>query len=201
MTSITESALFVAPASRRCFCAGSEVHQTTGGTPALQNHARSSQLGARRSVLKRNGIFILCQPHLEALQGRVQAPGEARPAHPAKVIFEIALELKHVAYIVGAGETEPAVYVRWHAVVADFLSQHLGKNGGHLRARQILTRNSDGLANELITLLEYAIGAFAYVLGGDARKLFVAHRQRDGQLSVRTFFRTHAEVNKVVPIE
>src|ERR1019366_10160324 len=87
------------------------------------------------------------------------------------------------------------------SVVADFLSQHLGKDGGHLRARQILTRNRDGLANELITLLEYAVGAFAYVPGGDARELFVAHRQRDGQLSVRTFFRAHAEVNKVVLIE
>src|ERR1035437_6796827 len=36
---IAERALFVAPASRRRSCAGSEVHRTAGGTPAPQNRA------------------------------------------------------------------------------------------------------------------------------------------------------------------
>src|SRR5271165_541657 len=37
---------FVAPASRRGFCATVRLQKTTGGTPALQNHALQSE--ARR---------------------------------------------------------------------------------------------------------------------------------------------------------
>lgn len=94
-------------------------------------------------------------------------------ARPAEVFFEIALELKHVAQIVGARKTERAVYLRGHAVVTDFLSQHFAKNGCQLRARKILARNRHGLADEFITLLEYAVGTFADVLGGNPRKLLV----------------------------
>ena len=43
MTSIAERVLFVAPASRRLFCAVSKVHQTAGETPALQNRGGSSR--------------------------------------------------------------------------------------------------------------------------------------------------------------
>ena len=37
MISIAERVLFVAPASRRFFCHVSNVHQTAGETPTLQN--------------------------------------------------------------------------------------------------------------------------------------------------------------------
>ena len=42
---------------------------------------------------------------------------------PQKMLLEVALELEHVAEIVGAGETEAAVHVGRHVVVAHLLAQ------------------------------------------------------------------------------
>src|ERR1019366_4857530 len=79
-------------------------------------------------VFGRNRVLVLRQPHLEALQRGVQAPAEFRAACPGKIVLEVALELKHVAQIIRAGETEPAVHLGRHAVVTDFLPEHFAEN-------------------------------------------------------------------------
>jgi len=51
--------------------------------------------------------------------------------------------------------------LRWHIVVAHFLTQGLGERGGHLRSRQVSSRDADGFADELTSFLEDAVGALA----------------------------------------
>src|SRR5574341_2092782 len=65
----------------------------------------------------------------------------------------------------------------------------------------MLAGNADRFANKLTALLENAKSAFADVLGGNAREFLVAHGHGDSQLAVRAPFRSHAEVDKVVPVK
>src|SRR6267378_1165841 len=127
--------------------------------------------------------------------------GYALAAPAAKIFLEVALKLKHVSQIIGAWETEPAVNLRGHAVVADFLTQRFGKGGRHLCAGQVVAGDPNGHADEFAALLENAVRALADVLDRDARQLLVAHGKSDGQLSIRASLGAAAEVNEVVPIE
>ena len=109
--------------------------------------------------------------------------------------------MEHVAEIVGAGESEAAVYLGRDVVVADLLAEDFGERGGHLRAGEIFAGDRDGGVHELFGVFENTVGAFPDVFGGDAGQFFVAHREGDRERSVRSFFRAHAGVDEVVPIE
>src|SRR6266542_3155091 len=155
----------------------------------------------RASLAERDAALVSGKPRIEALQRGVQSPGEVDAACAAEVLFEVALELKHVAKIVGAREAAAAVHVRRHVVVANFLTERSGESLSHLRAGEHLTRDADDLADVFLSMLEDAVGASADVLGGDSRELLVAHGKRDGKLAVRPLFLAHAEVNQIVPVE
>ena len=99
-----------------------------------------------------------------------KAREDVEVARTAEVLLKVALELEHVAQILGARETKAAVDLGRHVVVAHLLTQRLGERGGHLRAGQMLAGDADGLADELAAVLEDAVGALADVLGGDARQ-------------------------------
>jgi hypothetical protein len=73
-----------------------------------------------------------------------------------------------VDFIEVALETEAAVYLGWHVIVAHLLTQCSGECGGHLRTSQVLAGDADGLADELMTLLENAVSALADVLSCEA---------------------------------
>ena len=50
---------------------------------------------------------------------------KARSRAPQKLALEVALELEHVAEVVGAGEAEAAVDLGRHGVVATVLAERL----------------------------------------------------------------------------
>src|SRR5438034_8362959 len=109
-------------------------------------------------LLKRDTALVLGEPPVEGLERGVEGSGDVEVARAAPDLFEVSLELEHVAEILGAWETEATVHLGWHVVVADLLTQCLGKLGGHLCAGQMLAGDADGLANELGALLEDAVG-------------------------------------------
>jgi hypothetical protein len=62
-------------------------------------------------------------------------------------------------------------------------------------------RNSNRLADPLISFLEDAISGSTNVFRRDPRELLLSHRERDRQLAIRALLRAHAEVDEVVPVE
>src|SRR5438128_12619177 len=65
----------------------------------------------------------------------------------------------------------------------------------------MLSRDSHAFSDKIPTTLENPVSAFPDGLGCDAGQLLVAHRKRDRKPAVRSFLRTHAKVNEIVPIE
>jgi len=84
--------------------------------------------------------------------------------------------------VVRTREAEAAVDLGRNRLVADLSPQRTGERRGHLRARQLLARDADGPAREFRPAPEDAVRAAADVLGGDARELHAAERQREHQL-------------------
>ncbi len=111
------------------------------------------------------------------------------------------VELEHVAQILGTRKTEAAKHFRAHCVVVHRLTQGHGQSISHLLAGQVFTRNPDAFADVFRTFPEDSISALADVLSGHARQFPVAHRQREGELSVGVFFWTHAKIDQVIPVE
>ena len=89
------------------------------------------------------------EPLREGLELRVERREKREVARAAEVLLEVALELEHVAEVVGAGEAEAAVDLGRHGVVDDLLPEGLGERGRHLRAGQVLARDADRLADEV----------------------------------------------------
>src|SRR5438105_4741605 len=125
--------------------------------------------GCSFSFLEGDATFVLGDPLVEGLERGVEGSGDRHAASAAEVRFKVTFELKHVSEILGAWKTKGSVYLRRHIVVAHFLTQSFGERGGHLRSRQVFSRDADGLADEFTSFLEDAVGALANVFSCDAR--------------------------------
>ncbi len=60
-------------------------------------------------LLKRDATLSLGEPPLEGLQRGVEGSGDVRVTRAAEDLLEVALDLEHVAEILGARETEAAI--------------------------------------------------------------------------------------------
>src|SRR6266540_4338570 len=156
---------------------------------------------AERRLFERNLVLVPGQPLPEGLQLRVEYPREIDVPHLAIVIVEVALELKHVAQVGGTGKAEAAVDLGRDGVVPHLLTERPGEGGRHFRAREVLARDADRLADELAPTLEDPVRALADVFGSDGRELLLIQREGDRQLAVRSPLRARAEVDQVVPVE
>src|SRR6185503_2451308 len=125
---------------------------------------------------------------------RIERSSKLRVANAAEVVFKVALALEHVAQIICAGKAEIAIHLGRHAVVVDFLAQHLREGSSHLGARKILAGDRDGLPDEFTPCLENSVGTSANILGSDPGKRFVIHRKRDREFAVGTGGGSHPEM-------
>src|SRR4051812_3572636 len=191
---------------RRSALSDSPLHRRrrrpgTGRRLGAADREKAPEYPGSTALAERYSRFVLRQPAVESLQLRVQALRLADAPRVAAILLELAVELEHVAEIVGAGKSERPER-RWgHGVVLHFLTQRLRQRLRHLRAAEMSAGDADGLADHLVTLLEYRVCRLANVFGGDARQLLGAEGQCDRELAVGAFLGTHAEVDEVVPVE
>ncbi len=74
-------------------------------------------------------------------------------------------ELEHVAENLGTWKIEGPIHFEGHRKVVHGLSERMGEFGGHLRTREVLSRDAHGLADELFAALKEAKRTFADVFG------------------------------------
>src|SRR5947209_10453978 len=127
----------------------------------------SPRAGTLRLSL-RDSLAIRRQPVAESQQLRIQRTRFIHRARGAEVSLEIALELEHVAEVLGAGKSESAIHARLDRVVANFFAEEVRKRRGHFRSGEMLARDADALPDQLRPLLENPISAAADVLRRDA---------------------------------
>src|SRR6266545_301751 len=178
---------------------GSWCARAAGG-PAEKPRQPWNRLPGRR-LFERNLVLVPGQPLPEGLQLRVECPREIDVPHLAIVIVEVALELKHVAQVGSTGKAEAAVDLGRDGVVPHVLTERPGEGGRHFRAREVLARDADRLADELAPTLEDPVRALADVFGSDGRELLLIQRDGDRQLAIRSPLGARAEVDQVVPVE
>ncbi len=58
------------------------------------------------ALSKRNPRFVLCEPPVECLELRIETLCLADAASVAAILLKLAVELKHVAQVVGSRESE-----------------------------------------------------------------------------------------------
>src|ERR1044071_9805738 len=128
--------------------------------------------GWRRFGRRLDLVLVLLDEGVEVLERRVQRSSGLGAARGEELLVEVAIDLEHVAHLVGAREAVAAVFVGLGGVVvrgrdADPLGQLLA----HLLDGERLAVDADGLADVLRAGLEDAVSGLADVLGGDARHL------------------------------
>src|SRR5262245_40190888 len=128
-------------------------------TGSFDGRTRSDRGGS--ASIERDAILVPREPLVERLQLGIQAAGKCRIPGAAERFLKVAFELEHVAQVVGAGETEAAVDLRRHVVVAHLPTERLRHCGRHLGAGQLLSRNGHGLPDELTPAFDQAVGALA----------------------------------------
>ena len=90
-------------------------------------------------VLQGQLAFVLLEPLIEALQFRIQCSGGVNVARADKVVFEVGVELEHIAEVFRAGETEASIGLRVsRRCTHTLMPRALGQLFGHLRAGQVL---------------------------------------------------------------
>lgn len=62
-------------------------------------------------LFERDAVFVVGEPHVKGLHGRIETARDCWVARPAEVRVEVTIELKHVAEIIGAWEIQSAVGV------------------------------------------------------------------------------------------
>src|SRR6185312_7609379 len=112
-------------------------------------------------------------------------------------LIEIALELEHVAKIVGALETERAILFRRHRIIAHSLPDCLGHDRSHLLTGQMFTCDSNRLPGVFLAALENSQRAFSNVLDSDSGTLFTSHRHGEQKRAVRPLLWPHAEEDQI----
>src|SRR5581483_5456279 len=139
------------------------------GLSASTAGGKKKNLGVRQLLADRNAVLVVSQPLVEGLQRGIERAGDGGIARAAEDVVKIALELEHVAEILGPGEAESAVRLGRHRVVAHLLPQRPAELRGHFRAGQMFAGDADGLTDVLPAFFEDAEGTFPDVFGGDAR--------------------------------
>ncbi len=129
-------------------------------------------------------LSILIEPHIKRLQLGIEGSREFNIARRAKIFFEVPLELKHVAEIVGAGKAQAPENRRIDFAIAHRLSKRTRHLFGHFLAGEMLAGDPGGLSDEGIAAFENAIRAFADVLGCDPGQFFISHRNGKGKRAV-----------------
>ena len=69
----------------------------------------------RLRLFRRYVLLVSRKPLVETLKRGVECPGFVEVARATKVLVEVALELEHVAELVGTRKSETAIYLRRHA--------------------------------------------------------------------------------------
>src|ERR1039457_3267828 len=110
-----------------CYQEGSAAGSTARGVASPYDPVQGLNLFERHAVL------VFGEPRFKCPQRRVQSARGLKTARAAEILLEIAIELEHIAQILGSRETKAAVDVRRHIVVAHLLTQRPGERGGHLR--------------------------------------------------------------------
>src|SRR3954452_23238313 len=113
----------------------------------------SPRAGTLRLSL-RDPLAVRRQPLAETQQLRIQRTRFIHRPRRAEVSLKVALELEHVAEVVGAGKSESAIHARLDRVVADFFAEEVRKRRGHFRSGEMLARDADALPDQLRPLLE-----------------------------------------------
>src|SRR6185503_14185108 len=117
------------------------------------------------------------------------------------VLLELAVELKHVAQVLGARESESPEGSRRHGVVPYWLTERLRQGLCHLSAGQMTAGNADGLADHLVALLEDCVGGLSDIFRRNRRQFLGPHWERDREFAISALLWTHAEVDEVLPVE
>ncbi len=82
-------------------------------------HPEMPRQGGRLRLRQRNLALVLAEPLIEGVRGRMERSREVDASRTEDLLFEVAIDLEHVAQLVGAGETEAAVGIRLDGVVLD----------------------------------------------------------------------------------
>lgn len=73
---------------------------------------RSHRLRHPLSSFERDAAFVVGEPHVKRLQGRIETARDFGFPSPAEVRVEVTLELEHIAEIIRSGEVQSAVRLR-----------------------------------------------------------------------------------------
>src|SRR6185295_9314781 len=137
-------------------------------SPRKRSEALMVSCGCRWSD-QRNAASVFREPRLEVEQIRVQRARSLQAARRDELLLELGVVLEHVAQVVRARKSEAAKHRGTHSVVHNLFAERFGHVSRHLGAGHMVSRDADALADPLLALFEDAVGAFADVLGGDAR--------------------------------
>src|SRR6185437_11323302 len=124
---------------------------------------------------------VLGQPLIERLQRGCQRTGNLQIARSREFPLKVPVVLEHVAEIFCAREPELAIRIRRDVLEAHLRPQRLGKGGGHLCSREVLSGNAHRLANVLAAALEDAVSNLADVFCCDSSQAQIANREWQGE--------------------
>src|SRR5208282_2627556 len=180
---------------RRCFASRRNRLGPRAGHDECQMSAPSIRSPNRHSA------DVGFEPGIKREQLRVECACKRRVATADELITDYRLKLKHVAEILCARKTEPAVDVERHVAEADLAPDRAPHRRRHLRSGQDFTRDADPRAHGLGAAAEQAIRTLADILHCDAGKLGASERQTKHEVSARFRAWPHAEIKEVLPVE
>src|SRR6187402_2588557 len=99
------------------------------------------------ALLNRNALCILLEPLSKRLQSRIQITRALDTPRCTEHVLELGVELEHVRKVVGTGKAKPCVFRRCHRDVPNRLAERERQLLCHLRTGQMLTCDSDRLAD------------------------------------------------------
>src|SRR5512135_830988 len=79
-----------------------------------------------------NPAVVPGEPLIEGLQRRIKRSREVDASRAEDLLLEVAIDLEHVAQLVGAGEAKAAICVRFDGVVLDDDAEALRELLAHL---------------------------------------------------------------------
>src|SRR5689334_11480681 len=109
---------------------------------SLRSSSETSRRASSRAFIwpasvQRYLSLICLSPLAEGHQFWIERARHFHIARAAEVLFEVALELEHVAEIVSAGKSEAAILLWRHRIEVAIDAEHLGQSRRHFGAAQV----------------------------------------------------------------
>ena len=108
-----------------------KVFNNQGNRPASFKASRLDWLDVWVRLFKWDSAFVPSKPLVKGLQCWVEGSGNFEISGTAKNLFEIALELEHIAEILSAWEAETSIHLGRYFFISHFLSQCCSERGSH----------------------------------------------------------------------